>query len=130
MGEEEERGNQRRMNATMACFMSFHQSTLLRKAVLTAMAMQVGGAAIDELKQQFMRADLDGNGVISKEELAKAINLRDGAQGLATMNNLPDKGLANDVQQWFSKIFESVDTDVPMASTTPSGLQGRCNMQR
>lgn len=96
-----------RMNKTMVGFLSFHQSTLLRKAVLTAMAMQAAGSSVEELKEQFMRADVDGNGVISKQELLGAINM---TEEQATFTN-DDIGLKNDVHKWFEKIFDSVDTD-------------------
>jgi Ca2+-binding EF-hand superfamily protein len=95
-----------RMNKTMVGFLSFHQSTLLRKAVLTAMAMQAAGSSVEELKEQFMRADVDGNGVISKQELLNAINISEQGTSMG-----PDIGLKNDVHKWFEKIFDSVDTD-------------------
>jgi len=72
--------------------------------------MQAAGSSVEELKEQFMRADVDGNGVISKQELLSAISMADG-QDSSLGKSLPDIGLKNDVHQWFEKIFDSVDTD-------------------
>lgn len=110
LAAESEGDRRQRMNKTMVGFLAFHQSTLLRKAVLTAMAMQAAGSSVEELKEQFMRADVDGNGVISKQELLSAISMADG-QDSSLGKSLPDIGLKNDVHQWFEKIFDSVDTD-------------------
>merc|ERR1719401_1748931 len=86
------------MNQTMVAFLTFHASTLLRRAVLTVMAMQIVGPQIEELRDQFMRADKDGNGTVSRDELANFIKL-------------DDVSLKHDVQCWFNSIFDSVDSD-------------------
>jgi calcium-dependent protein kinase len=95
------------MNATMAAFLSFHQSTLLRRAVLTALAMQMSGQQLAGLREQFLRLDRDKNGRISKEELAVAINFGEGAAGVP----FSSAGFAEKTGEWFERIFDSVDTD-------------------
>ncbi|CAE8648810.1 unnamed protein product, partial [Polarella glacialis] len=87
---------------TANALMSFHRSTMLRRAVLTAMAMQLAGQRVDDLKQEFLAADGNGDGKLSREELAESISK-------ASSDN--SDHLAGDVFSWVEGVFESVDTD-------------------
>lgn len=84
-------------------FLSFHRSAMLRRAVLTALAMQSAGQKVAELREQFLRIDRDGNGKISRQELAEAFSqgLQAGAQA----------GICDDVGRWVEAVFDSIDTD-------------------
>lgn len=83
---------------TMNSLITFHRSNMLRKAVLTAMAMQMAGQKMDDLKKQFLAADGNGDGKLSRQELADAISA--GSDGYAC-----------DVFEWVGSVFDSVDTD-------------------
>ena len=50
----------------------FYQSDKLRRAALTAVALQ-DTSQMDALREQFDLIDLDGNGVITKDELTRAV---------------------------------------------------------
>jgi len=85
--------------STMRAFSAFHRSTQLRKAIVTAVALQLADQQVAELQQQFRCVDSDKNGCISREELTRHL-----AQGV------PDS-LSQDVSDWVEKVFGSVDTD-------------------
>mmetsp|Transcript_124204 Transcript_124204/g.345744 ORF Transcript_124204/g.345744 Transcript_124204/m.345744 type:complete len:160 (-) Transcript_124204:148-627(-) len=71
----------------------------LRRAALTALAMQLTGRQLEGLREQFMAIDADGNGRISKEELAESVAMM-----------APEQG-AEDVRSWVEAVFDAVDTD-------------------
>jgi calcium-dependent protein kinase len=79
-------------------FMSFHSSQKLRRAALTALAMQLTDQQMSEHREQFMTIDADGNGCISKQELIESI--------AASSPLCPQ-----DVRKWAESVFDSVDTD-------------------
>jgi len=79
-------------------FMSFHSSQKLRRAALTALAMQLTDQQLSEQREQFMAIDSDGNGRISKQELVESIS--------ASSPLCPE-----DVKKWAESVFDSVDTD-------------------
>lgn len=84
---------------TMSAFSSFHRCSKIRRAALTAMAMQLTSKQLRGLKEEFLAMDTDGNGRISKEELARSIAA--GAPG----------GGTEDVKEWVDSVFASIDTD-------------------
>lgn len=76
---------------------AFHRSQKLRKAALTAVAMQLTDSQIRGLREQFLAIDTNHDGQISLEELQSA------------MAHLPPSGTNMDT--WITSIFNSVDTD-------------------
>jgi len=86
------------MTPTLTSFVSFHRSAKLRRAALTALAMQLTSQQLQRSREQFLLVDTDGNGRISKEELARSIAL-----------SAPGGG--EDVRDFVESIFDSLDTD-------------------
>eukprot|EP00930_Biecheleria_cincta_P033415 TRINITY_DN23143_c0_g1_i1.p1 TRINITY_DN23143_c0_g1~~TRINITY_DN23143_c0_g1_i1.p1 ORF type:complete len:606 (+),score=123.12 TRINITY_DN23143_c0_g1_i1:123-1940(+) len=88
---------------TMRSLLSFHRSNMLRRAVLTALAMQIASQKMIASKQQFLEADGNGDGKLSREELASSIsNMPSG--------DVSDQ-LSGDIMAWVESVFDSVDTD-------------------
>lgn len=85
--------------ATLGSFACFHKASKLRRAALTAVAMQLTSHQLQHLRAQFMQIDTDGNGRISKEELAMSIALC--APG----------GNTESVHCFVEMVFDSLDTD-------------------
>lgn len=75
----------------------FHRSTMLQRAVLTALSMQMTGKHIADLSEQFLKLDRDGNGHISREELRA---IADGSSGASS-----------ELVDWVDSVFDSIDTD-------------------
>jgi len=84
---------------TVDALTSFHRSVKLRRAALTALAMQLTGEQLGVLREQFMAIDTDCNGRISKEELARSVAAKAPLQG------------AEEVQSWVESVFNAIDTD-------------------
>jgi calcium-dependent protein kinase len=82
----------------MEDFASFHQSVKLRRAALTALAMQLTTEELMVHRERFIAVDTDGNGRISKEELVNSI---------AAASPM----CATEVMRWTESIFDSIDTD-------------------
>eukprot|EP00927_Polykrikos_kofoidii_P010334 TRINITY_DN14368_c0_g1_i1.p1 TRINITY_DN14368_c0_g1~~TRINITY_DN14368_c0_g1_i1.p1 ORF type:complete len:573 (-),score=105.16 TRINITY_DN14368_c0_g1_i1:83-1801(-) len=80
---------------TVEGFLYFHKSTTLRRAVLTALAMQAVVQA-SNARELFLRFDSDGNGSISREELAAALKF---------------EGFPSSVLQLTDEIFAAIDTN-------------------
>merc|ERR1711879_1709 len=76
----------------------FHRCCKLRRAALTAIATQLTGRQIEDLRGQFLDMDTNGDGLISKEEFV---------QGMAVF--APSDGC--DAERWATELFVSVDTD-------------------
>jgi len=74
---------------------------MLRRAVLTALAIQLANQHTADLRAQFLSADGDGNGRISRSELASSI----AGGAMAAPEGVQD------VQAWVESVFDSVDTD-------------------
>jgi calcium-dependent protein kinase len=86
--------------SAMDAFTCFHQSSVLHKAVVTAMAMHLlDNTQIMDTKSSFTAMDYDGNGGLSKSELCTAVAQR--AHGTASP----------DIASWIELIFDSIDTD-------------------
>jgi len=92
------------MGSLTSSFQNFHRSQMLRKAVLTAVAMQCVTNKIDGLREKFLSADENGDGRVSKAELAASISTEDVA-GLFGDN------VGLDVGKWIDQVFDSIDTD-------------------
>jgi len=90
----------RNLGKTMSAFLEFHQSLMLRRAVLTALAMQATSHQVEELRQQFIQVDADGNGRITRAELAASLS----SSKFRTQSG-------EDVSSWVESIFDSIDTD-------------------
>ena len=75
----------------------FYQSDKLRRAALTAVALQ-DTSQMDALREQFDLIDLDGNGVITKDELTRAFQ------------ELPPADV-KDMSIWADSLFEELDSD-------------------
>jgi len=97
-GEARAVASPERIANTMSAFTSFYRSNMLRRAVLTALAMQLADQQIADLHEQFLLMDADGNGRISRAELAKSVE-----------HACP--GEYEDVASWVESVFDSVDTD-------------------
>lgn len=82
----------------MKNFQSFHSSTKLRRAALTALAMQLTSQQLADHGEQFVSIDSDGNGRISKQELIDSISA---ASPLSR----------EEIRSWAESVFASVDTD-------------------
>lgn len=83
-------------------FICFHQSSMLYKAVTTAMAMQLlDTEPIQNIKDQFLAMDSDGNGCLSKSELSYALASR----------AHPAPTVAADIASWLEVVFAAIDTD-------------------
>jgi len=97
-GEASHAASPEQIAETMKAFTSFYRSNMLRRAFLTGLAMQLADQQIVDLHEQFLSMDEDGNGRISRKELANAITLQ-------------NPGHTIDVANWVESVFESVDTD-------------------
>lgn len=86
------------MGSAAVGFLSFHKSNKLRKAGLTAVALQQNTNQLSELREQFAAIDTDGNGVISRDELLEAVRRK------------PPAGM-EDPEAWCQQVFDSADTD-------------------
>lgn len=86
------------VNKMMKNFTSFHGSMKLRRAALTALAMQLTSQQLNDYREQFVAIDSDGNGRISKQELINSIS--------AT-----SPMCSSEVGSWVESVFDSVDTD-------------------
>jgi calcium-dependent protein kinase len=94
--------------ATMAAFVAFHQSAMIRRAILTALAQHATTWQLAMLKDQFLAINRNGDGKITREELTNWV-----------MNNLLALGsvsrFAGDAygaaHEWVDCVFDSVDTD-------------------
>jgi len=84
---------------TMTAFSAFHRSAKIRRAALTAFAMQLTSKQLEGLREDFLAMDTDGNGRISKDELARSIALT------------AQPGCTQDVKDWVDSVFDSIDTD-------------------
>eukprot|EP00928_Gymnodinium_smaydae_P026372 TRINITY_DN20741_c0_g1_i4.p1 TRINITY_DN20741_c0_g1~~TRINITY_DN20741_c0_g1_i4.p1 ORF type:complete len:544 (-),score=102.27 TRINITY_DN20741_c0_g1_i4:1606-3237(-) len=78
---------------------TFHQRTLLQRAVLTALAMQLTYDKVEWIRQKFIDADTDGNGKLSKSEIIAMIMTESTAE------------MASDLATYIDSIFQSIDTD-------------------
>lgn len=96
------------VNHMIENFAAFHKSTRLRRAALTALAMQLTNQHLDEQlahqREQFMLIDADGNGRISKQELIDSIAAKSPTCPLG-------KDAMQEVRNWAESVFESIDTD-------------------
>jgi len=79
-------------------FTSFHRSCKLRRAALTAVAMQLTGRQLQEFREQFDLIDTDGNGSLSKDELMQAFM------------ESPPEGI-QDVRAWVEATFDAIVTN-------------------
>jgi len=79
-------------------FVDFYQSDKLRRAALTAVALQDTSQQMDALRAQFDLIDLDGNGVITKDELTRAFQ------------EVPPAHVG-DIRRWADSLFEELDSD-------------------
>jgi calcium-dependent protein kinase len=80
---------------------SFHCSVKLRRAALTALAMQQMSQQLMDHRERFIAIDADGNGRISKQELIDSILLTTLAFPLCP----------REVRSWAESVFASIDTD-------------------
>lgn len=87
------------MKGTMKQFMAFQQSNKLRRAVLTAIAMQLTDSSLQDLKDQFAAIDKDHDGTISYEEFEEC---------MAREMNLNPK---LNIRTFAASIFQAADTD-------------------
>lgn len=86
--------------ASLESFTRFHRSSLLHKAVITAMAVQLlSNIESMDIENEFVAMDYDGNGCLSKSELCNAVASR-----------APEAASA-DIMLWIELIFASIDTD-------------------
>jgi Ca2+-binding EF-hand superfamily protein len=85
------------VNNMMENFATFHCSTKLRRAALTALAMQLTNQNI-VARAQFVAIDSDGNGRLSKQELVDSI---------ARSSPL----CVDEIRSWIESVFDSIDTD-------------------
>jgi len=86
----------RDVTPTLASFVSFHRSAKLRRAALTALAMQLTSRQLSGLREQFLMIDTNGDGRISREELAMSVALSSPG------------GAAEDVRSFVESIFDAV----------------------
>lgn len=84
------------LTPTLASFVSFHRSAKLRRAALTALAMQLTSKQLRELREQFLLVDRDGDGRISRKELAISMALASPV------------GAAEEVRSLADAVFDSV----------------------
>eukprot|EP00401_Gymnodinium_catenatum_P006798 CAMPEP_0117508652 /NCGR_PEP_ID=MMETSP0784-20121206/27061_1 /TAXON_ID=39447 /ORGANISM="" /LENGTH=551 /DNA_ID=CAMNT_0005304217 /DNA_START=23 /DNA_END=1678 /DNA_ORIENTATION=+ len=93
----------REFASTIRALTAFHRSERLRRAALTAVGMQLSGQQLEDLRQQFLLIDSDGNGRISKDEFVHALSMA--ACGGENC------GCDEDTTDWVDAIFDAVDTD-------------------
>jgi len=79
-------------------FLDFYRCNKLQKAALTAVASQLCGQQMEDMRKLFQRFDYDGNGVVTKEELI----------ALFEANPLPS---IKDPSLWIHEIFDQLDSD-------------------
>jgi len=82
--------------STVPALVRFHKSNKLRKAALTAVAMHADSRHLHELEEQFLKADVDGSGQLSKDEIANLVK-----QSAMLVNG----------EDFVEYIFKSLDTD-------------------
>jgi len=81
---------------TVPALVRFHKSNKLRRAAMTAVAMQADSQYLNELEEQFLKADIDGSGQLDKEEITSLV--KQSAMGVKNF-------------KFVENIFESLDTD-------------------
>jgi calcium-dependent protein kinase len=74
----------------------FHKSNKLRQAALTVVATQAASKSLDKLEEQFLEADVDGNGYLSRQELEDFVR---------------QSGICVDAAGFVEHVFDSIDTD-------------------
>eukprot|EP00931_Biecheleriopsis_adriatica_P039263 TRINITY_DN22452_c0_g1_i1.p1 TRINITY_DN22452_c0_g1~~TRINITY_DN22452_c0_g1_i1.p1 ORF type:complete len:565 (+),score=130.08 TRINITY_DN22452_c0_g1_i1:105-1799(+) len=84
---------------TLASFVSFHRSAKLRRAALTALALQLTSKQLSSMREQFLLLDANGDGKISREEFATSVALSSPG------------GATQDVQTFVESIFDSAYSD-------------------
>jgi calcium-dependent protein kinase len=82
----------------MTRLVTFHQSQKLRKAALTAMAMQLADTQLREVREQFQSIDKDHDGSISVDELRAYFDLTGAPPEV-------------DMDSYVASIFDAVDID-------------------
>jgi len=79
-------------------FAEFCQSDKLKRAALTAVALQDTSQQMNALREQFDLIDLDGDGILTKEELVKAFQ------------RAPPTHVT-DIRLWAESLFDEIDSD-------------------
>lgn len=87
--------------SSVASFARFYDSSKLRCAALTSVAMQLSDAELRELRRQFLEMDTSGNGRISREEFVASV-----AQAAAAVGRT-----AQDAHAWAEGIFDTTHID-------------------
>jgi len=87
--------------ASVDFFATFYRSSKLRRAALTAVAMQLSDAQLRELRSQFLEMDTSGNGRISREEFVASVAQARVAVGRAQA----------EAEAWASAIFDTAHMD-------------------
>merc|ERR1712087_1070292 len=83
-------------NVLKNAFSSFHRGSMLQRAMLTALAVQLATDRLSGMREEFAAMDVDDNGRISRQELA---------------NSLKGSGPMADIASWVDSVFDSLDTD-------------------
>merc|ERR1712070_565318 len=86
---------ERQLN-TVPALVRFHKSNKLRRAALTAVAMHIDSKYLHELEEQFLKADTDGSGQLSKEEVEHLVK---------------QSAMSAQSSEFVDFLFNSVDTD-------------------
>jgi Ca2+-binding EF-hand superfamily protein len=82
----------------MEAFVAFHESSVIRRAILTALAQQTTIRELTSFKELFLEINKSGDGKISRNEL----------EAWASQIHWPKNGTA---PHWVDSVFDSLDSD-------------------
>jgi len=86
------------LQKTMTSFLDFYKCDKLQQAALTAVASQLCGQQLQDMRKHFQQLDSDGNGVVTKEEF------------IAMFEANPPPSI-KDPSIWVHELFEQLDSD-------------------
>jgi len=107
--------------SSVVSFARFYDSSKLRRAALTSVAMQLSDAELRELRRQFLEMDTSGNGRISRQEFVTSV-----AQAAAALGRTEQ-----DARTWVEGVFDTTHIDAReieytewLAATLQEGAYG------
>merc|ERR1719215_823579 len=94
-----EHGEQREdLQKAMKSFLDFYRCDKLQKAALTAVASQLCGQQLEDMRKHFQELDSDGNGVVTKEEMVALFEA-------SAPPSISEPG------KWVHEVFDQLDSD-------------------
>jgi len=86
------------MQKAVTSFLDFYRCDKLQKAALTAVASQLCGQQLQDMRRHFQELDSDGNGVVTKEEMVALFEA-------SAPPSISEPG------KWVHEVFDQLDSD-------------------